>query len=437
MTANISEIVDVQISLETQAISQEGFGVPLVLGDNATFGDRIRYYTTLAAVEDDFLITDEEYLAAQAIFSQEVNVERMAIGKMASRVAMVQLLDFDADFVTGNVINLDVDGVAIGPINFTTDHATTAGLLEAALEATASIGAVTVAGNNLTINAAAAGIPFEITNVVVTGGASQPVGTLTTTTPNHGVAEDLSEIEEIDNGWYGVLITSTTAGDILQAAAWTEARRKIFAARTNAAAAITTATTDIASLLEALNYDRTFISYNADTNDFIDAASFGENFPFTPGSRTWKFKTYAGVVADNLTDTETANAKGKNLNTYRTIAGRDIFSEGVMASGEFIDVIHGIDLLQYDIETEIFTVLANSPKVPYTDAGIATIENVLRGVLERKKRENFISSYTVTVPKVADISQPNRAARFLPDIKFNAVLAGAIHKTQINGVVTV
>lgn len=440
MTTQISEIVDVNISLETQAVTQEGFGTPMILGDNATFPERIRTYTTAAEVLDDFLATDEEYLAAVAVFSQETTVEELKIGKMAARVAQVQLLDFDVDFVLGNIINLNVDGVAIGPIPFNTDHATTAADLEAALEATAGISTVVVAGNNFTITAAIAGVPVEITDVIVTGGATQPVGTLTVTVANHGVSEDLAEIQEIDNDWYGLVIQSTAPGDVLQAAAWIETERKIFATRTNDADALTTATDDIASMLKDRNYRRTFVTYNFDSNDFIDAAWLGKCLPFTPGSLTWKFKTLSTIIADNITDTQAANARDKNLNLYRTVAGRDITSEGYMASGHFIDIIHGTDKLQSDLETDVFTTLANSPKVPYTDGGVTIIEGIIRSVLERHEKSGFLTNdpkYTVTAPRVADVSFQDRANRLLPDVKFNATLAGAIHKIVINGTVTV
>ena len=44
--------------------------------------------------------------------------------------------------------------------------------------------------------------------------------------------------------------------------------------------------------------------------------------------------------------------------------------------------------------------------------------------------------FTVTVPLAADVPAADKANRLLPDMKFNAKLAGAIHSTEIDGVVT-
>jgi hypothetical protein len=440
MAVDINEIVDVQISLETLAVSQEGFGTAMILGDNATFSERIRTYSNIDGVAEDFELTDEEYLAAAAIFSQTVKVKSIKIGRMEARVAQVQVLDFSDDFITGNVIDLEVNNVAMPSVTFDTDHATTAAALEAALEAFDVIGDVVVAGNNFTINAAAAGIPFEITNVAVTGGASQPTSTLTTTVDNHGIAEDLQEISEEDNDWYGLVTTSFVPGDVLQAASWVEPRLKIYMTRTDDEDVLTNATDDIASLLKALDYDRTAVWWNSDTNDFIDAAVLGKNFPFTPGSITWMFKNLNAVVTDNITANQLTNAKAKNVNLYAEINGTDITLYGKMASGQFIDIIHGVDLLQSDVKTEIFGTLSRAPKVPFTNGGVAIIEGVLSGVLERKEKQNFITNdpkYTVSAPLVQDVDPDDRANRHLPDVKFTCVVAGAVHSVTVQGTVSV
>jgi len=44
---------------------------------------------------------------------------------------------------------------------------------------------------------------------------------------------------------------------------------------------------------------------------------------------------------------------------------------------------------------------------------------------------------TVSVPRAADVSMIDKAARLLPDVKFEATLAGAIHKVIVNGTVSV
>jgi len=42
---------------------------------------------------------------------------------------------------------------------------------------------------------------------------------------------------------------------------------------------------------------------------------------------------------------------------------------------------------------------------------------------------------SITVPAVADVDPNDKANRLLPDVEFEATLAGAVHKVKIHGVV--
>jgi hypothetical protein len=77
----IEQIVNVQISRETTAVSRAGFGVPMFLHEHSEFAERIRYYTSLSAVEADFVAGTEAYKAAQAAFGQEFAPTRFAVGR--------------------------------------------------------------------------------------------------------------------------------------------------------------------------------------------------------------------------------------------------------------------------------------------------------------------------------------------------------------------
>lgn len=78
---DIRNIVDVQITRETARITQVGFGTPLILGLHTKFAERIKFYADMEEVADDFAITDLEYLAANAAFSQALKPEQVAIGR--------------------------------------------------------------------------------------------------------------------------------------------------------------------------------------------------------------------------------------------------------------------------------------------------------------------------------------------------------------------
>jgi hypothetical protein len=129
--------------------------------------------------------------------------------------------------------------------------------------------------------------------------------------------------------------------------------------------------------------------------------------------------------------------RGQSGNTYETVGGVSITREGTVASGQFLDVIRGIDWLKARIEEDIYQKLVNADKIPFTDSGVTIIENSLRERLQDGINQGVLSSFTVSVPKVADVSSANKLVRTLPDVEFTGVLAGAIHKVVIQGRVTV
>ena len=65
-------------------------------------------------------------------------------------------------------------------------------------------------------------------------------------------------------------------------------------------------------------------------------------------------------------------------------------------------------------------------------------ERVLRARMQGGVDANFLveNSIVVTVPLAADVSAGDKAARELRDVEFTAQLAGAVHKTFIDGTLT-
>jgi hypothetical protein len=128
--------------------------------------------------------------------------------------------------------------------------------------------------------------------------------------------------------------------------------------------------------------------------------------------------------------------ENKNATWYMTTAGVPMTSNGQVASGEYIDVIHGLDWLKARIQNLVFTALTNVDKVPFTDEGVQMVVSPLKAALEEGKKNGILASYAITFPAVAEVSVTDKGRRFLPDVTFTGVLAGAIHSTKINGVVT-
>lgn len=432
---SLEDVVKIDISRSAAAVSRAGFGIMLILGPNAPVSwgsEKYRSYTKASdMLTDGFTTSNAEYKAALAAFSQNLKPTKILVGKRATAVAQVTTVDLNGAAQNNAVYTVTIDGV---PYTLTSDGTATeaeihGGLLtlinaDAACKATASGGTT-----DLVLTAKQAGIGFS---VALTANLQQ-----TATTANVGVQTDLTAIRNLNNDWYALVLTSRDNAEILEAAAWIEAERKIFVPSTSDSAVIATGSSDIASKLKNRAYARTAYLYSGDQASMPEAAWLGGQLPEQPGSNTYKFKELKGIAVDNLTSTQFTEAKAKRANVYTSVGGGGMAEEGVTASAEYIDVIIGIDWVHANMQADVFQALKDNKKIPFTDNGIAVIERCVRNRLKLAVDAGILADFTVTVPKVADVSSGDKAARKLPGVSFTGTLAGAIHSTTITGNVTV
>ena len=189
-------------------------------------------------------------------------------------------------------------------------------------------------------------------------------------------------------------------------------------------------------LVEGQKYVYSVTTYELNPNDPIpEACWFGKMLVKQPGSATWALKTLQSLGVYDLSGAQVTKCRNKNVNTYLSASGISITQDG-KTGGEYIDVIHGCDWLKARIQNLVFGVLANNDKVPYTDAGVQMIVAPLKQALDEAVKYDILASYEVEYPAVADVSNTDKGNRFLPDVKFTGVLAGAIHSTRIDGTIT-
>ena len=168
-------------------------------------------------------------------------------------------------------------------------------------------------------------------------------------------------------------------------------------------------------------------------------------FGYEPGAETWALKTLKGITPSVLTAAKLASLRVKNVNVYQTIANRDVTSEGKVGTGEWIDVVRLRHWLINELQFQVFAYLAKQTKVPYNDAGITGIQNVVEAVLAGAQKTggidtdqydedgNVTKGYEVVVPRSANISAAEKKSRKLTGITFVARLAGAIHAAVLKG----
>lgn len=540
MSNEISEHVSLTITEDSVGIQRAGFGTQMILSCNATFSERVRYYSDLSGVAADFAVTTSpEYRAASAAFAQNPQPELIAIGRAVGKPTLAftltptvveashpyklrvqgQAVTDTSIVLTLAAADLTVSAVTNGADSFTvvahgmvtgegpyrisnsggalpastpslavdTDYwiiKLTADTFSLAISYANAIAltAVNLTGDGTGVQTirrvqndvlcaqlvqalnAVVGKNFtavqntgagETDTITVTGNAagnwfsveSKEIGYIkiacTHAEPGTALATDLNNIMLESNDWY--MITSLYNSDayVKAIAAWTESNGKTYAADISDSETATLAVLggDLADDLKTLAYRRTAMFYHPSPADMAAKAWAGRCLPIEPGSDSWKFKTLAGVSPIILTSTQRLNLRNKNCGTYTTVApGLNITWEGKTADGNFVDVIRGLDWLDDDMSKGVFGVLAGVDKVPMTDAGAQIVRAEIEASLDRAVNRGILASSpapVVTVPRVGSISTADRAARRLPDCKFSATLAGAIHGATIIGVVSV
>ncbi|MGG1483554.1 DUF3383 family protein [Peribacillus castrilensis] len=187
-------------------------------------------------------------------------------------------------------------------------------------------------------------------------------------------------------------------------------------------------------------YDHTIVFFHPVIGEHADAALIGELGNQVVGSITWKFKTLKGITPIEVTPEELQAIHNDGAIAYVTKAGKPQTSEGIVASGEYIDVMHGKDWIKFNMEASIQNGLANSPKVPYNNTGISLLESQATTVLQRGHSQGIIDSddngnplYTVTAKPRSEMSAEDRANRKYGGLSFSYRAQDAVHESDIKG----
>ena len=254
------------------------------------------------------------------------------------------------------------------------------------------------------------------------------------------LTEVLNRANEID-GWYGLALAGFNVSDYKSVADWAESNGYTV----DCADSIENPVPTTYSYAFGIGTKKTEVNEN---NAYLAVAYLAKALTYQAGSETWAYKTLSGVEYDEFTTSDIAKLKAAGINYYVLCAGKAITLEGKTCSGEWIDVIRFRDWLLNDMQTRIYNLFIKNAKVPYTDAGIALIQNQMIASLkegqsvggiaqtEYDDEGNEIPGFTTTVPTSANIGDANKATRTLAGCSFTARLANAIHIVEISGTLT-
>jgi len=171
------------------------------------------------------------------------------------------------------------------------------------------------------------------------------------------------------------------------------------------------------------------------------ASEVGYLCSYPAGAATAGLKTFAGIEADSVSQTELTNVNGSGANAYPTLGGGPKLmkgqTSGLIASGAyyFIDTVEAIDRLKEAIEVAALALLAQSPKLAYNQAGINAVGGAIAAVALQFVSDGILEPFdpatAISVPALASIDPSDRTARHLPDVTAEFVGTGAIQSATI------
>lgn len=432
--SKIDPIITVTVDRQTDAVSQTGFGVLLILGVHRRFNELSQKYTDMDTLGAVFSSNDKEYIAANQLFAQEPKPEAVVIGRRKLNDSSLITVN---SAVAGQTYTVTINGT---DFSNTPSGTPTPITIAAALVASINGGAEPVnATDNLDgtfyINPTIAGTPYTLD---VDGLLS--ISAYTTSQP---AADDLDAIKEYEDNFYGVSCTERTQSVQLEVAAWVASQPKIagFASSEDEYInqTVSTDTTSLPAKLKTLSNDRAFSAYHHDTDQYyLESGVFGDFLPRVPGSYSENYKTYKNIPISNLTPTQTDNALNKNGNVYRLVGTKNLFSNGRVSDNTPIDIIHFIDWFAARVQENVFSAIVNLPKIPYTNPGINIIATRIMEIVGEGQANGGIAfdpAPVYNIPTVNDIPTNDKANRILPDIGVDVTLQGAIEFIRIRLIV--
>lgn len=193
------------------------------------------------------------------------------------------------------------------------------------------------------------------------------------------------------------------------------------------------------AISEVAEYDRTVLFYYTATEDcpVPVAALVGEIGGLLPGSYTVNNLMLKGLEPLELSQDEIDAIHAIGGITFVLAAGDGVCSEGVVASGKYIDTVDGNDYIKQQLEYKTQKVFNNNLKVPYTNTGIAMLEAAAISVMQDAQNKGIIESYTVTYQLREQTTAEDRAARKYFGGSVSYSMQGAIHYVEIYAEATV
>lgn len=452
-SAPVAYFVSATVTISPIATPYQNFSTPLILGDSLVIDvvERVRSYSTLLQVANDFGTSAPEYLAATVFFDQKPTPNTCMVGRWArvashgllhgaSLTATQQLLTNFTAISTGSFhISIDGTGHDITGLNFSgaVNLNGVAATIQTAIDAIAA--GVTVVWDSIysrfNILSGTTGVSSSVSygstagsgtdvstllGLTAASGASPPVAGLAAESALNGV----TACANASNQWYCLSFAASVqpaTSDYLAVGAFIlgGTRNRIFGITINTPDCLDpTNTSDLATSLQQLNNQRVFWWYDP-SNLYGCMTMFGRastvNFDASNSTITLAYKQAPGLSPAYLTETQfaTMQAKGGNCNIAVDNGAVMIWPgqmsdskwvAGTRINGTWFDEVHNCDWFANAMQTDVFNALYTTPtKIPQTDAGDNIIALVIEGTCNKARNNGMIAPGVWTGPQVGTL----------------------------------
>lgn len=199
-------------------------------------------------------------------------------------------------------------------------------------------------------------------------------------------------------------------------------------------------TSDLATLVPFGTNRRVINFYHTNEGEYLASAVLGDVANLTVGKATWKFrKNLIGITPIDIDRGKLSEIHAAGANAYVMKAGIPSTSEGLTASGEYIDNVHGEDWIKANTESSLQNILLENDKVSFDSAGFALVNAGLTSVFEQAtkngivaKNEDNTGKYTIAIPEITDVPVQDRIDRILNNLNPSYVPDGAIHEMTVH-----
>lgn len=205
----------------------------------------------------------------------------------------------------------------------------------------------------------------------------------------------------------------------------------------------------IASVRSLPKSDRAVAVYHARNEadgNYLEAALVGWVGGRYPATVAWFHSKITGISENPIPYTDLVALEDANIiSWWKTPVGIWVTSCGKTIGGEWADITVAIDFLEARIKERVWSLLVDHDRIPYTQEGIDMLAHAVLAELHYLARQPYgiIAVDTrgnplcrVYPPVREEIDPLEVRNRRIPDLRFEATVAGAVKTVVVNGILT-